>query len=113
MTRSWGDGDVLCVTLPQPLWKDALDKNHNAPNAFLRGPVVLAASYDHGRQPIPPVEVRTFLEKLRPVEGAPLHYDVEGHPDIHFKPFYEFKELEHYSLYFDTGVHATETVPIY
>lgn len=111
--REWTDGDRLTLTLPQPLWQDALDKAHDAPTAFLHGPVVLAAAYDDGRKPIPCSEVRGFLQKLRPVEGKPLHYDVEGHPDIHFKPFYEFVENEHYSLYFDTGVHATQTVPIY
>jgi len=113
LTRRWSDGDTVRVVMPQNLWMHALDKNKNAPNAFLHGPVVLAAAYDDGRKPIPPVFVRSFLERMKPVEGKPLHYEVNGAEYMHFKPFFEFKELEHYSLYFDTGVHATETIPIY
>lgn len=111
--RSWHSGDRITVTLPQQVWMDALDKKRNAPNAFLHGPVALAAYYDKPRPPILPGTVRAFPEHMKPVPGKPLHFNVEGTGYIHFKPFMEFAEGEHYALYFDTGVHASANVPIF
>ncbi len=104
----WKDGDVLTVTMPQDVWMHSLDPVKGGPNAFLHGPVVLAAEYTGPQTPNDWMDVQSLIPKMRPVEGKPLHYTVEGIDTISFRPFYEWKENERYFLYHDTTAHATK-----
>ena len=112
--RVWRIGDKVSVTLPQNVYIDALDKRLGGPIAFMHGPLALAAEYDGGRKTISAGTVMDFVNRL--VQTAPLHYDISGTDEldgksldyIHFKPFLEFKENEHYSLYFDNIQNAED-----
>jgi len=104
----WKDGDTVSVALPQNVWMHSFDPMKQGPNAFLHGPVVLGAVYTGPQTPNDHMNVRRLPELMRPVEGKPLHYTVEGRDDLTFKPFYEFVEYERYFLYHDTSAHATQ-----
>ena len=104
----WKDGDTLTVSLPQKVWLHALDPIKGGPNAFLHGPVVLAADYTGIQTPNDWMDVQALPEKMRPVEGKPLHYTVDGVDTISFRPFYEYRENERYFLYHDTTAHASK-----
>ena len=69
---------------------------------------MLGAVYTGPQTPNDHMNVRRLPELMRPVEGQPLHYTVEGRDDLTFKPFYEFVEYERYFLYHDTSAHATQ-----
>lgn len=102
----WRDGDILTAVLPQNVWMHSLDASKNGPNAFLHGPVVLAAKYTGPQTPNDWMNVQELVPKMRPVSGRPLHYTVEGTDNITFCPFYEYQENEPYFLYHDTTAHA-------
>ncbi len=104
----WKDGDILTVALPQTVWMHSLDQTKGGPNAFLHGPVVLAAEYTGLQTPNDWMDVQSLSKKMRPVSGKPLHYRVDGIDTISFRPFYELKENEPYFLYHDTTAHATK-----
>lgn len=104
----WENQTRLELTLPQSLSLHALDPEKNGPNAFLHGPVVLAASYTGPQTPNDRMDIRKLLPQMEPVTGKPLHYTVRDHDDISFKPFYEYQEKERYFLYHDTAAHATD-----
>lgn len=103
----WINDDLLTLSLPADLWMHSLDPLLHGPNAFLYGPLVLAADYSGKQTPNDWMDVRELLPKIYPVEGAPLHFDVQGIDTIHFRPFLEYKENERYFLYHDTTAHAT------
>ena len=105
--RRWHNGDSVKLTLPQTLWMHSLDPVLEGPNAFLHGPVVLAASYTGPQTPNDWMDIRRLTEKMEEIPGRPLHYRVKGNDAITFKPFYEYKEHERYFLYHDTTAHAS------
>lgn len=105
--RKWNSGDSISLTLPQTLWMHSLDPILEGPNAFLHGPVALAASYTGLQTPNDQMDIRRLTEKMEEIPGEPLHYRVKGIDTITFKPFYEFKEHEKYFLYHDTTAHAS------
>ena len=105
--RRWHNGDSVKLTLPQTLWMHSLDPVLEGPNAFLHGPVVLAASYPGPQTPNDWMDIRRLTEKMEEIPGRPLHYRVKGNDAITFKPFYEYKEHERYFLYHDTTAHAS------
>lgn len=108
----WHDKDTLTIALPQNVWMHSFDPVKKGPNAFLHGPVVLAADYSGIQTPNDHMNIRSLIPKMRPVEGKPLHYTVDGIDTIRFRPFYEWKENERYFLYHDTTAHAGKvTVP--
>ena len=104
----WKEGDRLTISLPAEVWMHSLDPVKNGPNAFLYGPVVLAADYSGIQTPNDWMDVQSLTEKMKPVPEKPLHYTVDGIDTITFRPFYEFKENERYFLYHDTTAHATK-----
>lgn len=104
----WENGDVLKVTLPQKLWMHSFDPVKNGPNAFLHGPIVLAAEYTGIQTPNDWMDIQSLPSKMKQDKENPLHYSVEGIDTIHFRPFYEFKEEERYFLYHDTTAHASK-----
>ncbi|NLY18772.1 MAG: hypothetical protein GX045_07435 [Clostridiaceae bacterium] len=108
VSNVWKNGDTITVTLPQNVWMHSFDPIKEGPNAFLHGPVVLAATYTGPQTPNDHMNVRKLTQKMRPVEGKPLHYTVDGRDDLYFKPFYEYKEYERYFIYHDTTAHATK-----
>ena len=95
----------MVLRLPMKVWMHAFDTEKNGPNAFLYGPVVLAADYTGIQTPNDWMDVRRLVPKMKPT-GKPLHYKVEGREDLSFKPFYEYKEYERYFLYHDTSAHV-------
>lgn len=104
----WQDGDEIQLILPQSLTMHSFDVVKGGPNAFLHGPVVLAATYTGIQTPNDWMNVQGLLPKMQEVSGHPLHYTVDGIDTITFKPFYEYKEHERYFLYHDTTAHATK-----
>lgn len=105
--REWNNEDILTVTLPEGLWMHSFDPLLQGPNAFLYGPLVLAADYTGKQTPNDWMDVRELLPKMYPVEDEPLHFAVAGIDTIRFRPFLEYKENERYFLYHDTTAHAT------
>lgn len=105
--REWSNEDILTVTLPEGLWMHSFDPLLQGPNAFLYGPLVLAADYTGKQTPNDWMDVRELLPKMYPIEGEPLHFAVDGIDTIRFRPFLEYKENERYFLYHDTTAHAT------
>lgn len=106
--NEWADGDTLEVALPKAVWMHSFDKIKDGPNAFLSGPIVLAAEYTGIQTPHDHMDIKSLTTKMRPVSGKPLHYTVDGIDSISFRPFYELKENERYFLYHDTTAHATK-----
>lgn len=104
----WHDKDILTIALPQNVWMHSFDPVRKGPNAFLHGPIVLAAEYSGLQTPNDHMNVQSLVKKMRPVGGKPLHYTIEGINTISFRPFYELKEHERYFLYHDTTAHATK-----
>lgn len=104
----WQNQDILTITLPQNVWMHSFDPIKKGPNAFLHGPVVLAAEYSGIQTPNDWMDVQSLVPKMRPVEGKPLHYTVDKNDTISFRPFYELKENERYFLYHDTTAHASK-----
>lgn len=104
----WHNKDILTISLPQNVWMHSFDPVKKGPNAFLHGPIVLAAEYSGLQTPNDHMNVQSLVTKMRPVEGKPLHYTIEGNNTISFRPFYELKENERYFLYHDTTAHATK-----
>lgn len=86
----------------------SLDPMKKGPNAFLHGPVALAASYTGPQTPNDHMNIQHLLEKMDEIPGEALHYRVRDCDTILFKPFYEFKEHERYFLYHDTTAHASK-----
>ena len=105
--NTWKSGDTLSVALPRKVWMHSLDPIKEGPNAFLYGPIVLAADYSGPQTPNDWMDVQSLVEKMRPVKGWPLHFTVDGIENISFRPFYEFQENERYFIYHDTTAHAT------
>lgn len=108
VSSEWHDGDSLTITLPQDVWMHSFDPVKKGPNAFLHGPVVLAAEYTGVQTPNDWMDVQSLTGKMRPVPGRPLHYTVDGIDTITFRPFYEYRENERYFIYHDTTAHATK-----
>ncbi len=106
--REWQDGDVICLTLPQDLWMHSFDPIKNGPNAFLHGPIVLAASYTGIQTPNDWMDIQQLIPKMEPIPNEPLHYRIKDIDTITFKPFYEYVEYERYFLYHDTTAHASK-----
>lgn len=106
--QEWQDGDTLLLSLPQAVRIHSFDPEKNGPNAFLHGPVVLAAEYTGIQTPNDCMDVRSLPAKMRPAAARPLHYTVEGIDTITLRPFYEMKENERYFLYHDTTAHASK-----
>lgn len=104
----WQNQDIITIILPQNIWMHSFDPIKKGPNAFLHGPIVLAAEYTGKQTPNDWMDVQTLAGKMQAVKDQPLHYTVEGEPNITFKPFYEFKEYERYFLYHDTTAHASK-----
>lgn len=111
LSRFWQNGDVISAVLPKSLQMHALDHEKNGPNAFVCGPVVLAASYIGPQTPNDVMDVRKLTERMHPVPGYSLHYTVDGCDFIYFKPYYEFEERERYFIYHDTTAHQTSRFP--
>lgn len=105
--KLWENQDTISLTLPTDIWMHSLDPVLKGPNAFLYGPVALAADYTGLQTPNDFMDVRELLPKMRPVKGKPMHYSVENTDTISFRPFLEFKENERYFIYHDTTAHAT------
>ena len=103
----WNPSEELVVSLPADVWMHSLDPALRGPNAFVYGPMVLAADYTGIQTPNDHMDVRELLPKMRPVADKPLHYTVDGIPTIRFRPFMEFQEGERYFIYHDTTAHAT------
>ena len=108
VSREWNNGDRICLALHQTVYMHSFDPALNGPNAFLHGPVVLAASYTGIQTPNDWMDIRKLLPKMKEVPEKPLHYTVDGIDTICFKPFYEYEENERYFLYHDTTAHATD-----
>lgn len=59
----WKEGDRLTISLPAEVWMHSLDPVKNGPNAFLYGPVVLAADYSGIQTPNDWMDVQSLTEK--------------------------------------------------
>jgi hypothetical protein len=104
----WNNQDTLEAALPQNVWMHSFDPIKGGPNAFMHGPIVLAAEYTGIQTPNDWMDVQSLVPKMRPAPNQALHYTVDGIDTITFRPFYEFKENERYFLYHDTTAHASK-----
>jgi len=97
--RKWRDGDRLSVTFPMKPWLSRLDTNRGLPAAIMYGPVVLAAR--GSTNPSGEIDFRNLDSALVPSPGEPLTYHLASDSSVLFRPFYAFKEGEHYFIYLD------------
>lgn len=95
--RRWKDGDVIELTIPQPLRVQAIDAENPKLAALLRGPVMYV-----GLNPWEGIE-ETAIDlpgALKPLAGANEAYRTAvGGRDLVFRPYYSVG-LEKYNTYF-------------
>ena len=65
VSSEWHDGDSLTITLPQDVWMHSFDPVKKGPNAFLHGPVVLAAEYTGVQTPNDWMDVQSLTRAGR------------------------------------------------
>ncbi len=100
LDRIWADGDIVSFTLPisfRLLLYTGIDEIawNKDRYGLLYGPVLMAAvgpivDVGHGGSTVDlPVPTERLIESLRPIEGKPLHFNIEGAPDHVYMPYWQ------------------------
>lgn len=99
---AWKNNDVVTLAFPMELYIDRLDENKEYPAAFMYGPVTMATNVvDQYPSDIVKLNLST---SFKPIEGRPLNFNIENHPDLKLRPYYQYLLNEPYMLYVDTAV---------
>ncbi len=104
--RLWRTGDRLVVTLPQKPRVERLNPDYPYPAAIVRGPVVMAVrdlTKDHNLALDPSFIAGTMVASA----GEPLVFHAKDDPALLIRPFYQFREGEHYWMYLDPRPRTT------
>lgn len=105
ISRTWDPGDKLEVRIPLRLRTEAVDRQHPARVAVVRGPVVLALDYNYHDPAFQLPSSGADLNKWLVADEKPAVFRVQppdGRPvRLKFRPFYEFAEEFPYLMYFD------------
>jgi hypothetical protein len=95
--RAWAAGDRVSFVLPAALRMEpylGIDQPYfNKRHALLYGPVLLAAcgperAWEGFTGVMLDCNQTELLDRLRPVDGSPLRYTIEGEPGHGFKPYW-------------------------
>ncbi|MDC7684175.1 glycoside hydrolase family 127 protein [Asticcacaulis sp. BYS171W] len=100
ISRTWKAGDVIDLSLPQPVRTVAIDPENPNLRAVMRGPVLYA-----GLNPWEGLESETFAlpQALKPVAGQADALTLNSHGrDLVFVPYYRI-DTETYHTYFRTA----------
>jgi len=107
--REWRDGDRVELTIPLRFRRVPIDQWHPQRVAIARGPVVYTQQVPHKNVVrIPPDDDALndwFIATDKPTVFR-FKGQIEASQRDDFLPFYEFAELERYSMYFDPGLRA-------
>ncbi|MCX5759353.1 MAG: hypothetical protein NTU83_12760, partial [Candidatus Hydrogenedentes bacterium] len=100
LRRAWKTGDRLRITLPRQLAASSLDAPRPYPAAVSYGPVALAFQATNDSA-LARLDLHQPGQKLLPVPGEPLTWQLGEDPNVRARPFYAYGEGEPYYLYFD------------
>lgn len=105
LNRTWNSGDRVDVHIPLELRMAAVDQQHPARVAIVRGPVVLALDYNYHDPNFMLPNNEGDLKKWLVPDTSPVVFRVQR-PDgkpirLKFRPFYDFAEDFPYLMYFD------------
>ena len=95
--RQWKAGDKIEFVLPADfrltLYEGKEPGFEHDHYALEYGPILMAAVGVKGKKEIEiKADAQTLTDKLRPVEGKPLHFAVEGDEEIEYWPYFEVKD---------------------
>ena len=97
--RSWKQGDVVDVVVPQPLRAAQIDESHPEVVALMRGPVMYVGLNPWEGLSETPVELP---KALKLIQGQSDRYVMNaGGKDLVFVPYFDV-QLERYTTYFRT-----------
>lgn len=95
VTRVWNGGDKLEIELPMEFKTVVLPGQQTYPAALKYGPVTMAVQYAEE------YPIDALAAKKTPVQGEPLQFEIEGHPEWLLTPYYLIPENEPYFIYLD------------
>ena len=95
--RQWKAGDKIEFVLPADfrltLYEGKEPGFEHDHYALEYGPILMAAVGVKAKKEIEiKADAQTLTDKLRPVEGKPLHFAVEGDEEIEYWPYFEVKD---------------------
>ena len=105
LRRTWQDGDAVTLTLPMELRFSSIvceDYDNYAVYAVSYGPVTLACEGAHADLNQSVLLEKSPAEQLEATE-TPLTFRVKGNESLVFKPYYEYKDGDIYTLYMCTA----------
>jgi uncharacterized protein len=100
LDRDWSNGDKLTITLPMAFHVSRPDPAEEYPSAIAYGPVTMAVRYPNGN-PAGLIDMNGIAEIFEPVPGERLNWRMKSNPNVLIRPFYSYKEGEHYFVYLD------------
>jgi DUF1680 family protein len=94
LERAWKDGDTIAFTLPAEFRLSrytGVDIVPNHPTYGLEyGPILMAMTCEKDfRLTTPGATAEAHLAQLKPKDGAPLHFTIDGNPDHEWMPYWE------------------------
>ena len=102
LRRTWRRGDVVELSLPQPLRLEAVDAQHPDTVALLHGPLVLMRLLEPQAMPAAPLTRAALLAASRPVPGGHEWQVATGGITQRLRAFPDITH-EHYSVYQDVS----------
>lgn len=97
LSRQWKNGDNISFELPMDFkftkyTGEEQDPNHDR-YALEYGPVLMAYVNNKGNKNLNlQVNPEKLIKILKPVEGKPLHFTMEGNADFIYMPYFEVQE---------------------
>jgi DUF1680 family protein len=92
LDRTWKDGDTVDFVLPMPLHTrrytgQEMDPTHDR-HALLYGPALMALV---GATDLD-IPAAQLPDRLKPIEGKPLHFAVDGKAGVHYQPYWQIDQ---------------------